>query len=276
MRLHAGGVNGGGNPTSPPPPGCYEAFNYFFEVIEDGDTLTFVPNIDPSANVTQVVWDFGDGSPVVSDGVPTTIIHTFPSDGNFLVNMAVYTDNNCNGLYTRNVVSNCVMYGTITTLNRMETRNSTDTAVPVGITYGQAETLRACDIPDALSGLVRMGWMNLEIGCCATFPIYLEPRVSGNYISAGTTCVRTGAETFLYTAKHCITPGADRVFTIESPVFNVNYNGPYTDIPIWFTWVSGSRELGCNADLIFSLEGCGRFDHSLFGYFLFASTTGPC
>ena len=271
MRLHAGGVDGGGTPTSPPPPGCYEEFNYTFEVIGEGNTLTFVPGIDPSANVTQVVWDFGDGSPFVSDSVPTTIMHTFPYDGNFLVNMAVYTDNNCNGLHTQNVASNCTPSASpVLPGNMGEIRASTFTDPPVGLAETTVITLKMCDIPTTVSGQYMTTWLSLEPLCCATTPMWIEPRREGGTTH---TCVRTGAEEFTFTTNALPGPGGctdgiSRVFILTSPAFNVNYAGPYGTLVTYMQIqvVSGPPLIGgCNMAILFDFHVCGTTVTSALG-----------
>jgi len=47
--------------------------------------LEFIPLLDPIGNIIELQWDFGDGSAIVTAGPATTVIHTFPYDGNFTV-----------------------------------------------------------------------------------------------------------------------------------------------------------------------------------------------
>lgn len=281
MRLR-GGVAGGGDDIFPPSRPCYDEAGYFFEVIGTGNMLEFIPLLDPIGNITEVQWDFGDGSAIVTSGPMTTVIHTFPYDGNFTVNLAIHTDNGCNTHISRNVVSNCTPGGEIRVGAVTETRNSTNTEPPASaLPEALVTTISMCDIPDVLSGEVRMGWLTLLVDCCATLPIYIEPRTAGN--QPFNTCVRTGAEEFTYTisasGETCTGGGGPRVFKIESPAFNVLYAGPYTmlNIPIMFTWVSGPKGgFGCNNDIVFRMFGCSVVDNALLGYFRLTSAGAPC
>lgn len=261
-----------------PPAGCFDEFTYNFEIVGEGDTLTFVPLIDPALNVTAVMWDFGDGSAVVSDPVPTTVVHTFPYTGNFNVCMSVQTDNDCDGNICRNVYSDCVPDAQLIVGNQYEVRASTNTEPPATLAPAPvALGISMCDIPDELSGQVLMAWVRFDVSCCATDPQYFEPRVQGNYPS--NTCVRTGAEEFTYTINNCTGGGNPRVVKISSPAFNVGYSGPYgvLNVPVMFSWVSGVKGgAGCNCDIVWRYFGCAAQDTSLVGYFTLSSLGAPC
>lgn len=223
------------------------------------------------------MWNFGDGSEEVIAGCGDTIIYNFPYGGSFNVTMTVVTDNGCDGYFNKVVNTNCALNGTVMVGSIIQLRASTNTSPPPELNYIQGKSIPICQIPDEADLQVLMGWFNLDVDCCATYPIYIQPRVAGNYLAYGTTSVRTGATEFTYTAKHCITnPGIDRVFKIHSPSFDVNYNGPYSNIPIWFEWVSGPKNNACNIDIILSTFACGAIDNLVFGYFVLGATNNPC
>lgn len=274
--MRTGGVNPGG--VTPPPPGCFTDFNYLFETDGEGEslTITFVPLIDPCDDVTSVTWDFGDGSNVYVGACNETVIHTFPTTSSYNVVMTVETTNDCDAYWSKTVNTECTLQGSVTVLNETDIRILPDLAAPNG-TQTQYISINTCNIPDVLDGEYLVGWINVNVDCCATMPIYIEPRLSGQYAPFGTTCIRTDDEEFTYTAKHCIQDtGTDRVFTITSPIFDVNYNGPYTNVPILLQWVSGPKNSACTIDLLFRIQACGETDNFTFGYFVISSSNNPC